>query len=401
MLKKYRYIAKGMDGRNIKGFVEAASEENALQILRRREMVVIKLSEVKESPLTDILNFFRKVSQNDIVNFTRQLSTMIGAGLPLVDSLRSLQEQSKPSLAKVIARVLDDIKGGTTLYNALGKHPQCFSGVYLALVKSGETAGMLDKVLDKLADTLEKQRNFTARVKSAMIYPIIVVSAMIVVAFLMMVLVIPNLMGIYKEMGAELPLPTVILMGVADFFAKYWWLMIIVFFGAGWFFLSWKKTPGGRRKFDAFLLKIPLVGKLLTKVILTNITRILAMLVGTGVSIIDSLNIVSKTAGNVVFEKAIEASARKVEKGVPLAVCFADFEFIPPIVSQMIAVGEETGKLDEVLERMAAHFEDESDIALKGLTAAIEPIMIVILGVGVGFLVISVLLPIYNLTSQF
>ena len=390
-----------MDGKNIKGFVEAAGEENALAILRRREMVVIKLSEVKESPLTDILSFFRKVSQNDIVNFTRQLSTMVGAGLPLVDSLRSLQEQSKPSLAKVIARVLDDIKGGTTLYNALGRHPQCFSGVYLALVKSGETAGMLDEVLDKLAGTLEKQRNFTARVKSAMIYPAIVISAMVVVGFLMMALVIPNLMSIYKEMGAELPLPTVILMGIADFFAKFWWLVIIIFFGGGWFFLSWKKTPDGRRRFDAFLLKIPLIGKLLTKVILTNVTRILAMLVGTGVSIIESLNIVGKTAGNVVFEKAIEASAKKVEKGVPLAVCFADFEFIPPIVSQMIAVGEETGKLDEVLERMAAHFEDESDIALKGLTAAIEPIMIVILGVGVGFLVISVLLPIYNLTSQF
>ena len=381
--------------------MEAVSEENALQILRRREMVVIKLSEVKESPLTDILSFFQKVSQNDIVNFTRQLSTMVGAGLPLVDSLRSLQEQSKPSLAKVIARVLDDIKGGTTLYNALGRHPQCFSGVYLALVKSGETAGMLDEVLDKLAGTLEKQRNFTARVKSAMIYPAIVISAMVVVGFLMMALVIPNLMSIYKEMGAELPLPTVILMGIADFFAKFWWLVIIIFFGGGWFFLSWKKTPDGRRRFDAFLLKIPLIGKLLTKVILTNVTRILAMLVGTGVSIIESLNIVGKTAGNVVFEKAIEASAKKVEKGVPLAVCFADFEFIPPIVSQMIAVGEETGKLDEVLERMAAHFEDESDIALKGLTAAIEPIMIVILGVGVGFLVISVLLPIYNLTSQF
>jgi type IV pilus assembly protein PilC len=401
VMKKFRYRGKTQDGKPIHGWVEAVNAKTAAVILRSRNLIVFDLNEEGKSFLDSSFTFLQRISSNDIVSFTRQLATMINAGLPLTNALESLQDQAKPALAKVLAEILNDVRGGTSLYQALAKHPRYFSPIYLALVQSGEAAGLLDKVLSKLADNLEKQRSFASRVKSAMIYPVIVIIAMIVVAFLMMIFVIPKLLGMYKEMGAQLPLPTQILISLADFMAQFWWLIILTVVGSTYGFLTWRSTAIGRRTIDAAWFKIPLVGSLKEKVILASLTRTLAMLIGTGVSIIEALNIVAGAAGNVVFEEAIKKSAKEVEKGLPLANSFAQYEFIPPLVSQMIAVGEETGKLDEVLLRVADHFEEESDLAIKGLTAAIEPIMIILLGIGVGFLVISIILPIYNLTSQF
>ena len=401
MSKKYRYKAKTFEGKEAKGLVEANSKKSAAIVLRSKGMVVIDMKEIGNNIVFSSLVVFQRLSHNDIVNFTRQLSTMISAGLSLIDALQGLQEQSKPVLAKVIGEILNDIRGGKTLYDSMSKHPKEFSPIYLALIKSGETAGMLDKVLKKLAENLEKQRNFTSKVKSAMVYPAIVVIVMVVIAFLMMVLVVPKLVSMFKQMEIDLPLPTIILIGLSDFFAKFWWLIIICVFGGFYGFSVWKKTPEGKKKYDAILLKIPLVGKLLVKIILADVTRTLSMLIGTGVSILEALNIVAEASGNIVFEQAIKASAKKVEKGAPLSDCLAEYEVFPVIVPQMVAVGERTGKLDEVLSRIAIHFEEESEIAVKGLTAAIEPVMIIVLSVGVAFLVFSIILPIYNLTSAF
>ena len=401
MLKKYRYKAKTFEGKEMKGLVEANSKRNAAMVLRGREMVVFEMKEIGNSAVASVFTIFQRVSVNDIVNFTRQLSTMISAGLSLIDALQGLQEQSKPVLAKVIGEILNDIRGGKTLYDAMSKHPKEFSPIYLALIKSGEMAGMLDKVLAKLAENLEKQRNFTSKVKSAMVYPVIVVIVMVAIAFLMMVLVVPKLVSMFEQMDIVLPLPTIILIAISGFFAKFWWLIIIFVFGGFYGFNVWKKTPNGKKKYDEILLKLPLAGKLLIKIILADVTRTLSMLIGTGVSIIEALNIVAEASGNTVFEQAIKASAKKVEKGAPLSTCLADYEVFPPIVPQMVAVGERTGKLDEVLSRIAINFEEESEIAVKGLTAAIEPLMIIILSVGVAFLVFSIILPIYNLTSSF
>ncbi len=400
-MRKFRYRAKTPEGKLVKGLVEANTSKGAVTVLRSKNLIVIELTELGKSFLSSALVVFQRVKTDDVVNFTRQLATMIGAGLPLTEALSSLQAQAKPVFAKVLSEVLNDVRGGSSLHDSLSKHSKVFSSIYLALVKSGEAAGLLDEVLKKLADNLEKERNFTSRVKSAMIYPVIVVSAMIIVGFLMMVLVIPKLLEMYKEMGADLPLPTQILISLTSFLSSFWWLF--VFGGAAffWGFLLWKKTPQGKRSIDAFWFKIPLIGKLKEKVILTSLTRTLSMLIATGVSIIEALEIVASASGNVIFEEAIRKSAKEVEKGAPLADCFGRYEFFPPIVSQMVAVGEETGKLDEVLKRVSIHFEEESDIAIKGLTSAIEPIMIVLLGIGVGFLVIAIILPIYNLTAQF
>lgn len=400
-MNKFRYQAKNQEGKTIKGIVEANNIKGAVVILRANGLVVIDLKLIQRGVFSNALSAIQKVSQNDVVNFTRQLATMINAGLPLTDSLVSLQEQARPAFAKILSEIVNDVRSGNPLHDALAKHPKIFPPIYLALVKSGEAAGLLDEVLKKLADNLEKSRNFSSRVKSAMIYPAIVVIAMVVVSFLMMVLVIPKLLSMYKEMGAELPLPTKILIGISSVLSQFWWLLIILVVSGLYLLMLWKNTPSGRRALDGLWFKVPLIGHLKEKVILTDLTRTLSMLIGTGVSIIDALNIVAKASGNVLFEEAIKQSASEVEKGQPLALAFSRYPFIPPLVSQMIAVGEETGKLDEVLGRVSVHFEEESDNSIKGLTAAIEPIMIILLGIGVGFLVIAIIMPIYNLTAQF
>lgn len=400
-MQKFRYRAKREDGRDLTGWVEAAGFKSAAAVLRSRNLVVISLIESKENILNSLLFHFQHVSQSDIVDFTRQLATMLNAGLPLVEALKSLEEQSKPALKRIINEILNDVRGGLPLFNALSKHPKYFSRTYLALVKSGETAGTLDKVLKKLAENMEKQRRFKGAVKSALIYPTIVIITMIVVGFLVMVFVIPKLLVMFKDMNVTLPLPTLILITISDFTSRFWWLVICLAAGGVYAFLTYKKTRVGRQKVDYLTLNIPLFGNLLKKVILADLMRTLSMLISTGVSIIDALNIVAEASPNVVFEEAILDAAKDVSRGVPLASNFSKYEFFPPILSQMVAIGEETGKLDEVLERVANYFEEESDQAIKGLTSAIEPLMIVFLALGVAFLVFAIIMPIYNLTSSF
>jgi len=326
---------------------------------------------------------------------------MIVAGLPLTTALSILKFQSNLSMAKMVDEVLKDIEGGGSFYKALSKHKRVFTPVYLALIQSGEAAGVLEKVLQRLANNLEKQAEFRAKTKNALIYPIIITVAMIAVAVVMMVFVIPKLTSLYDEFGAELPTMTKVLISISNFMVKTWYLMVFGLLMGGVSFLKWKKTPNGKAVVDKKILKLPIIGKLKTKVILTEITRTLALLVESGISIIQALEIVSGAADNVVFAKSIKTAAKDVEKGIPLAAAIGKYDFYPPIVSQMLAVGEETGKVDEVMMNVSKYFESESEQAIKGLTTAIEPLMMILLGIGVAFLVIAIVLPIYNLTSQF
>ncbi len=400
-MQKYKYQAKNKEGRLLKGWVEAINTRNAVAILRNRGLVVIKLVESREDILTQLTSSLRRVSLNDVIDFTRQLATMIGAGLSLIDALENLQEQSRPAMAQILMEVVNDVRGGSTLYEALSKHPAAFSKFYLALVKSGEAAGTLDKVLKKLADNLEKQRRFIMTVRSAMIYPAVIIAAMILVGFLMMILVVPKLLVIYQDMKITLPLPTRILIALTNFLTHFWWLIILGAGGLVYAFSSYYKTSEGRRQLDYYFLRLPLFGSINQKVILTELMRTLAMLVSTGVPIIEALHISAEAATNVVFKEALLEGARDISKGLPLATTFAKYDFFPSVVAQMIAVGEETGRLAEVMEKISANFEEESDLVIKGLTSTIEPILIVILGGAVGFLVMSIIMPIYNLTAQF
>ncbi|PIP88261.1 hypothetical protein COW80_01220 [Candidatus Beckwithbacteria bacterium CG22_combo_CG10-13_8_21_14_all_01_47_9] len=401
-MEKFDYVAVTKDKKKVKGQVEALSQTQAINILRSKDLFVINLNRIEILPGWLLwLNRWQRVKRQDVVHFTRQLATMIKAGLPLTTALSILKYQSTLAMAKVVEEVLREVEGGGSFSKALAKFSRVFDQVYLSLIQSGEAAGVLDKVLLRLADNLEKQSEFRAKTKNALIYPAIISIAMVIVAIVMSVFVIPKLTSLYTEFGAQLPLMTRILIGISNFMIKSWYLMLGFGLAGGYALHRWKKTVSGRMAWDKFSLKVPIFGPLKTKIILTEITRTLALLIESGVSIIEALEIVAGTADNVLFSGSIKYAAKEVEKGVPLAVAIGQFEHFPPIVSQMLAVGEETGKIDEVMFNLSGYFETEAEQAVKGLTTAIEPLMMIVLGVGVAFLVIAIILPIYNLTSQF
>ena len=401
-MKRYTYKAKDKAGKLVTGEVEASSDNHAAKLVRGRELVVISIKLRRETPLNILKTFRERVTPSDIATFTQQLATMVNAGLPITEALLILRTQVKGSMQKMTAQILADVEGGESLSVAIGRHSKVFSPTYIALVKSGEVGGVMDEVLVRLADTMEKQQEFKGRVKGALIYPAIIVGGMIIVSFIMMIFVIPKLTSLYNDFDAELPMPTQILIGFSTFLMHFWPLILILGGFALYALSLYKKTPAGRRKIDEFLFKLPIFGDLQRQVILTELTRTLSLMVGAGVSILKALNISAGVVGNVVISNALKDAAKQVEKGFPIAFSFAKHpEAFPYILSQMIAVGEETGKMDEVLRKVSHVFEIESDQKVKALTSAIEPLVMVLLGLGVGFLVIAIILPIYNLTSQF
>ncbi len=399
----FNYKGRDKDGKEVSGLVEAPSTESAVKLLRSRELFVISIKEARtQSGFADFLARFKKVGFGDVVNFTRQLATMIVAGLSLPDALTILRTQTtNPAFVRLIADVEHSIIGGGNLADSLGKYQNVFSPIYVALVRAGESSGTLDQVLSRLADTLEAQAEFRSKVKGAMIYPVIIVVGMVAVVMVMMTVVIPKLTELYRDFGIELPTATKILISVSDFFVHFWWLMIAGAVGLFVGFGRWRKTPIGERMVDALILRTPLYGDLTKKVLLVEFTRTLAMLIGSGIHILQGLQTLRNSLGNVLFRNAIDQIGKKVEKGFPLGETFAQYDVFPPIVSQMMKVGEETGKLDDTLTKLSRYFESESEHLVRGLTTAIEPAIMVVLGVGVGFIVISVITPIYNLTSQF
>lgn len=401
-MKRFNYKAKDKTGKLVTGEVEAASLEHAAKLVHAKGLVVISIKPKIDSPLSLIKSFREKITPGDISTFTRQFSTMINAGLPITEALLILRSQSKGSMQKIVAQILADVEAGESLSTALSRHPKIFSKTYMALVKSGEVGGVMDEVLLRLSDNLEKEQEFKGKVKGALIYPAIIVIGMVVVGFVLMIFVIPRLTSLYGEFGATLPLPTRILMGISGFVTKFW-LVFLALLGFGVYgYGLYRKTPAGRRKTDELMFKIPIMGDLQRQVVLTELTRTLSLMVGAGVSILEALNITSEVVSNVTISEALKDAAKQVEKGFPIAYSFGRHpEAFPFILSQMIAVGEETGKMEEVLGKISHIFEVESDQRVKTLTSAIEPVVMIILGLGVGFLVIAVILPIYNLTSQF
>lgn len=401
-MKRFNYKAKDKNGQIVKGEVEASNAQVAAKLVRGRGLIVITITSARENPLTLIKRFREKITLSDVSTFTRQLATMVNAGLPITEALVILRSQSKGSMQKVVAQTLTDIEGGESLSTSLSRQPKVFNPTYIALVKSGEVGGVMDEVLVRLADNLEKQQEFKGKVKGALIYPAIIVIGMFVVGLVMMVFVIPRLTSLYTEFNAKLPTPTRILIGVSNIFVKAWPLIIIFAVVAISGFRAYRKTVAGRRKTDELLFKLPIIGELQKQVILTELTRTLSLMVGAGVSILETLNITAGVVGNVVISDALKDAAKQVEKGFPIAYSFSKHpEAFPYILSQMVAVGEETGKMEEVLSKVSHVFEVESDQKVKGLTSAVEPLVMILLGLGVGFLVIAIILPIYSLTSQF
>lgn len=396
----FKYKAKNEYGESTSGKVEAVTEQAAAGLLRSRGLLVISVKPATET-FDTFGQMFGKASQDDIVTFTRQLATMITAGLPLTDGLRILDQEAKPAMSKVITGIIREIEGGSTFADSLKQFPEYFSRVYIQLVRAGEAGGVMDEILERLADNLEKQKEFRSKTRGALIYPVIVIIAMLVVAAIMMIFVIPRLTEMYEDFGADLPVVTQVLIDVSSFFAAFWWFIGILMVGAGVVFRQWVKTDAGRHAFDKFLLQMPVFGPLRQKMILTEFARTMSLLLSAGVSLLEALDIVSQAMDNVIYRDALQNANQQIEKGVSFAQSIGGFEQFPAILSQMISVGEQTGKLDDVLFKLARYFQTETEQAVKNMTTALEPMIMIVLGLGVGFMVIAIIMPIYNLTSQF
>jgi type IV pilus assembly protein PilC len=400
-MPQFSYQARDSQGRKIVGKVEANSKEAAASVLHEKHLLIISLQQRSDTFITELSASMSKVKADDIVNFTRQLATMINAGLPLLKAFAVLDSQAKPAMRKVIRRLNREIEGGANFGDSLTKEKQTFSTVYVALVQAGEAAGALDTILLRLADTLEKQKEFRAKTKGALIYPGIVLSAMLIVAVIMMIFVIPQMMTLYEDFDADLPVATQILMDASAFFQQRWYVLGIGAVIGFFIFTKWKKTKRGRHQYDRMMLHLPVFGPLRREILSTEFARTMALMVSAGISILEALEIVGRSMDNVIYQDAVFTAREDVEKGKALSSSLSRLEVFPELVTQMIAVGEETGKLDDVLQKLAAYYESESEHTIKGLTTALEPIIMVVLGLGVGFLIIAIIMPIYSLTSQF
>ena len=402
-MRRFSFYAKTQEGENRKGLIEAGSAQQAAKILKERDYVVISVIEKSEGVFGMIKRrLFSRVGVEEVVNFTRQLATMINAGLVITDALTILKSQTEnPNMVSVVDSIQKEIEGGSSFSDALTRYPQIFDLVYVALIRSGEAAGVLDKMMSRLADNLESKREFNRKIKGAMVYPVIIVTGMIGVGLVMMIFVVPKMLDLYQEFEATLPTPTIILMAVSNFMAAYWWAGLILLVGGGYGYSQFSKTDYGRIKIDTLISKLPVIGKLREAVMLTEFTRTLGLLIGGGILVVDALSISVGALKSAVFRNAVDRAAREVEKGTSVAVSLARTDVFPPLLPQMISVGEETGKLDEVLLKIASYFEQEGEAGVRNLTTAIEPFIMIIMGFGVAFLVIAVIMPIYNLTSQF
>jgi type IV pilus assembly protein PilC len=326
---------------------------------------------------------------------------MVESGLVLSDSLDILvDQQANKHFKEVLQEVSDDIKNGFDLASALKKHPDVFPQLYCSLVKAGEESGKLDTVLSQMALNLERDREFRSKVRGAMIYPVVVFSLMIIVIIIMMIFVVPRLTFFFSQSNLKLPIYTQILIGTSNFMVSFWWLLTIIGIGLYILFRRWISTPNGKFQFDLILLKIPVVGKVIRGTSLTNFTRTFGLLIHAGLPILDSLVIVASIVGNRVYERALEDCFKGVERGLTLSAQLENTNAFPKIVSQMFRVGEETGKVDQISFKLAEYFESETDHLVKNLTVIIEPVVLVILGLGVAFLIISLILPIYQLSTS-
>lgn len=396
----FSYSAKNTYGKSVFGTVDARTPEVAINLLKNQGLTVVSIQEKKEG-LADIIASFRGVPMGEIVTFTRQLSTMISAGLPIARALEVLSNQSNnTNFKKVIIEILRSVEGGVSLSSALGNHPRVFSTTYTALVRAGESSGKLDVILKKLADNMEADRDLNSKFKGAMIYPTIILIAMAGVFVILMIFVIPKLADMYKQMEVELPMTTKFMIAASDFMVKYVYIILVLVIGAVFGIRSFTTSEKGKIMISELVIKLPIFGKITLQKDYAQFSRTLSLLISSAVPIVEALNTVSTIMTSQTLKNAVTDAAKQVEKGNSLSNYFKTTTSFPPLLGQMSTVGEETGKMDEVLERVAVYYEGEVNNLVKGLSTALEPVILVMLGVMVGFLIISIITPIYKLTSS-
>jgi type IV pilus assembly protein PilC len=395
----FAYSAISIDGLETVGEIHAPDLETAREQLRIRGLLANTLRELPASGDDGLRTAFKKIKPRSMQIFSRQFATMIEAGLNIVAALVILEEQTDDTyLAEVIGELRADVEGGLLLSQAMARHPKVFSELYVSMVQAGEASGMLDNVLDRVAEQIEKETKLKRRVKGAMVYPTVVFTFACLVLCAMLLFIVPIFAKIFTELHGQLPFLTRIVLAASNLLRDRWYIIFPLIGFTIWGALRYKKTESGRRKWDQFKLRVPLkIGEVVLKVTMARLLRTLATLVAAGVDIIKALDIAGSTAGNWLVEKALAEARIKVQEGVPIAEPLTADPIFPPMVSQMVRIGEETGELEQMLSKIADFYEDEVDSAIQSLTSIIEPLMMIGVGFMVGIIIISMYLPMFKL----
>jgi len=399
---KLYYRAVTGKGEPIDGLIEARDPSEAAAYLRSKELLPIEIIKEEKSKFKDLIPFLGdRIKTSEIVSMTRQLASMLSSGLTLLRSLEILRNQiGNRALVDVIDNIIKDVQEGSSFSRAISKHPEAFSPVYVSLIEASEGSGLLDKAFSRLADTLEKQQKLKNTIRGALTYPIIVIAMMVIVVFVMMIFVIPQISTLYQSLNVSLPLPTLVLIAVSNFFVSFWYLIIGFFFLTGFIYRRWHATMEGKITMDSIFLKIPIFGNLIKKTILAEFSRTLGALLASGTLVVEALDKVSNITGNIHYKDAIVDVSKKVEKGVSIGDAMSLYYLFPPNLIELVKIGEQTGKLDETLVKASEYYENEVDGTVKTLSTALEPIILVVLGIGVAFLIISIITPIYQITNS-
>ena len=393
----FEYTARNLKGDLIRDKIDLPSKDDVVAHLRKNRMIVVQIS---QAPKSGGFKFGGGVKTRDVVIFTRQFATMINSGLPLVQALDILAQQTENKvLADVTRQVVYDVESGHTLADALRKHPKAFTDLFVNMVAAGEAGGILDTILLRLAQFMEKNDAIVRKVKGAMIYPAVIFSVAAIAVSVLLIFVIPTFQNLFASVNLELPLPTRIVIGASYALQHFWWLFIGLALGAFFGIKYYYTTPPGKLQIDSLLLKAPVLGDLLRKSAVSRFTRTLGTLISSGVSILDGLEITARTAGNMVIHNAVMESRASIAGGETIAAPLQKSKVFPPMVISMIAVGEQTGGLDEMLSKIADFYDEEVDAAVGALLSLMEPIMIVVLGVIVGGMVVAMYLPIFDMVN--
>lgn len=400
-MNTYQYTAKDKNGNTLTGLLDGASESEVAGALHKRDLVVVSIEQAKAKAAKKAKDSKdKKVKTDDMVIFLRQLSTMIDAGIPLVGVLTVLGEQAESkNLRGVVTVARQDIEAGMSFCDALAKHPHTFSDFFINMARAGEASGMLDDVLDRVATYFEKQTALARKVRSSLVYPAVVVTMAVLITGVLLLKVVPTFKGIFEMLGGQLPLPTRILIGVSDLLTKYFLYCVGILGISAFLFKRYINTEKGRYKFDKQKLKVPVLGPLFLKVALARFSRTFSTLIKSGVAILNALDIVAKTSGNKVVEETVVNCRTAVRQGEPISRPLSKSGIFPPMICQMISVGEQTGQLEKMLSKIADFYDSQVDAQVSGLTSMIEPLVIAFLGIVIGGIVIALFLPIFKITE--
>lgn len=400
-MKKYNYEARdSASNKIVKSVVQAESENAAAKLLTTQGFVPLKI-DLQDDKTGFFAKLSGRITTKDKVVFTRQLATLIGAGLPLSQSLRTVQEQTtNKRMQEIVQEIISDVEGGKSLSNSFAKHPEAFNKVYVALVAAGETSGTMDESLKRLAAQQEKDAAMMSKIRGAMMYPSIVLAVIILVVGFMLFTVVPQVEGLYRDLNKGLPFITLIMINVANFFIHFWWLALLIMIIGGYFLVQYLKTEQGIRTKDTFKLNVPLFKGMFRKMYMARFSRTGQVLLSTGVPMLDMLRISSDAVNNVIISEGIIRAADKVKGGKALSASLSNEEYFLTMVPQMIKIGEQSGKIDEMMGKTAQVYEDELDEEIRALSTAIEPVLMVFLALVAGTMVAAILFPIYSLVGN-